>query len=442
MNASNRLSAVFAVRVNGRDVAVHHSRELDWERCGVVSTLTHQVHYALDSAQGELDVEVDVPFAWQQVVVRPLRHAITPIRTARGICFRLAVPAKVSIEFDGDLNNPLFILVNPPPSATPLPAEPQRRFNAGTEYNVGEICLQAGETLYLEDGAVVHGWVSLRQAHGARITGRGILDGSRLDHMQNAQNLIRIEGSDGVIVEGITIVNGPGWHIKSVGCRNLIIRDVNIIGFTGCGDGIDVVSCDDTAVTNCFIRTNDDCIAVKALCDSGGCDVRRVLVTGSVFWNAAWGNALEIGYETCCETIADVRFEDCDVIHVEREGWQSGGTLTIHNGDRATIRDVTYRNIRVEDSREKLIDLKVQHSNWSTDAERGRIENIRFEDIAIVDGPFPVSIVQGLDREHLVAGVTIVKLTYRGEWITNITDARMVVERAQDVEFQEKKLHP
>lgn len=63
MNASNRLSAVFAVRVNGRDVAVHHSRELDWERCGVVSTLTHQVHYALDSAQGELDVEVDVPFA-------------------------------------------------------------------------------------------------------------------------------------------------------------------------------------------------------------------------------------------------------------------------------------------------------------------------------------------------------------------------------------------
>ena len=429
--------ASFAVRIDSHEQETRPCRELDWSRCGVTSRQDHQAHYALFSAQGEVEVEVRVPFEWQTVTVRPLRHGIVPERTATGIRFRMATPAKLSIEFDGDLIHALFILANPPELKEPAPDTPGVRFfKAGAEYDTGEIRLGAGETLYLEDGAVVHGWVVMKGAHGARIAGRGILDGSHLDHNGGRRpQMIRVDQSNGVVVEGITLVNGPSWHLVPVACRNTTIRDLNIIGFSGCGDGIDVVSCDGTTITNCFIRANDDCIAVKALANVGGRNVHGVRVSGGVFWNAPWGNALEIGYETCCETISDILFEDCDIIHVEREGWGSGGTFTIHNGDRALVRDVTYRNIRVEDSREKLIDLKVQHSKWSTDSRRGCIEEIRFEDIAIVDGPFPVSIIQGLDSEHLVSHVSIANLTHRGERITNATDAKMIVEMAPDVDF-------
>ena len=87
------------------------------------------------------------------------------------------------------------------------------------------------------------------------------------------------------------------------------------------------------------------------------------------------------------------------MIHCEREGYQSGGTLTIHNGDRADIHDVSYEDIRIEDSREKIFDLKICNACWSHDPIRGQIRNVLFKDIAVVDGPFPPSIIRGFESE-------------------------------------------
>lgn len=441
MSEKSQESTDVAVRIDGLTVEARHCGEFKWVRCGVTAAQIHQARYVLHSAQGELDVEVDVPFEWRQVRARPLRHGIVPKRTARGIRFRMPAPAKISIEFDGDLTNPLFILVNPPEvNGLSGDAPGVRFFRAGGEYDAGEIRLGLGETLYIEEGAVVHGWVIADKAHGARIAGRGILDGSRMDHNASMRpQMIKIIESNGVVVEGITLVNGPSWHVVPIACRNTAIRDVNVIAFSGCGDGVDVTGCENTSVTGCFIRANDDCIAVKAtdcMHPSGSHNVRGVRVSGGVFWNASWGNALEIGYETRCEEISDILFEDCDIIHAEFEGWQSGGTFTIHNGDRALVRDVTYRNIRVEDSQEKLIDLKVQHSKWSRDTQRGRIQGVHFEDIAIVDGSLPVSIIQGFDPDHLVSDVSIAGLVAFGKPILNAADAKLVVELATKVAFK------
>lgn len=56
-----------------------------------------------------------------------------------------------------------------PTSSMPVP-----KFAGGTEYEVGEIALGAGEALYIEEGSVVYGWVNMSEAHGARVAGRGI----------------------------------------------------------------------------------------------------------------------------------------------------------------------------------------------------------------------------------------------------------------------------
>jgi len=31
------------------------------------------------------------------------------------------------------------------------------------------------------------------------------------------------------------------------------------------GDGIDVVGSEDVSISNCFVRSNDDCVAIKAV---------------------------------------------------------------------------------------------------------------------------------------------------------------------------------
>jgi polygalacturonase len=71
-------------------------------------------------------------------------------------------------------------------------------------------------------------------------------------------------------------------------------------------------------IDNCFIRTKDDCIAIKAGVnyftdfESGG-NVKNVTVQNSVFWNGTWGNGLEIGFETRAGTMENIVFRNLDM---------------------------------------------------------------------------------------------------------------------------------
>jgi len=80
------------------------------------------------------------------------------------------------------------------------------------------------------------------------------------------------------------------------------------------------------------------------------------------FGNGAWGNGLEIGFELHTAEVKNITFRDCDIIHVE-----SGAVLSIHNSDKAIVSNVLYENIRIEDARQKLIDLGIFRSKYSTD---------------------------------------------------------------------------
>ena len=51
---------------------------------------------------------------------------------------------------------------------------------------------------------------------------------------------------------------------------------------------------------------------------------------------------MEIGAETCASEIADISFEDCDIIRTTHIA------MDIQHGDRAAIRDIRFENLRVE----------------------------------------------------------------------------------------------
>ncbi len=144
-------------------------------------------------------------------------------------------------------------------------------------------------------------------------------------------------------------------------------------------------------------------------------DVKNVTVQNSVLWNGVWGNGLEIGFETRAESISDIVFRDNDLIHVEG----SEGTFTIHNGDRANVSNVLYENIRVEDSVGYLIDFKILESRYSKDTERGRIVNVRFNNIDVVGDVFPTSIMYGFDNTHSIDGVTFSNFRIHGTTISS-----------------------
>ncbi|SDX99104.1 glycosyl hydrolase family 28 protein [Paenibacillus sp. CF384] len=418
----------YKVRINGQSVFVYNSQGAG---------------YAMLSAEGKVTVEIEDSQAAEQVVVRPLRHAIQPVQDGGVLRFETEAPLKLSVEFDDNIREPLFIWINPlEREARPDPADPTvRYFRGGEVHQAGEIVLADGETVYIEEGAVVHGRIKAENASNIAIRGRGILDGSLWREAEEGSKrhlMMLLAGCKQVTIEGISIIDGPTWHVVPAGSTQVAITNINILTYAGTGDGIDIVGCEDVTVDNVFVRSKDDCIAIKAVDyfhKAGLHDVRNVRVIRSVFWNAEWGNALEIGYETRCASISEVEFSDCDIIRCEFEGYESGGTFTIHNGDRADVHNVLYKNIRVEDSREKLIDIKVQFSQYSKDTERGHVRDIRFEDVAIVGGLLPVSIIRGYDAGHMIEQVTIRNLTYQGEPLRGANEAKMVVELSKKIEF-------
>ena len=60
--------------------------------------------------------------------------------------------------------------------------------------------------------------------------------------------------------------------------------------------------------------------------------------------------------------------------------------LGVKNGDRATVSDVCFEDIRVEDARIQLLELVIDRDMFSKDDQRGHIQGVVFRNIALTGG--------------------------------------------------------
>ena len=446
-------AADFVVKANGTEVAV-----LDTQVAGI----------AAFAAEGPVDVEIRPAHDVKRVDVRPLSLGATATIADGVIRLRLPRPCQASVELNGESERVLYLFYDPPERDAPAPGTPRvRRFEPGI-HDVGRIELASDETLYLAAGAIVRGTVLAKDASGVRIRGRGILWSPGKDRQLG--NMIRLERCRDVHIEGITIVDSHTWTLVPTHSENVVIERVKLVNWQFGSDGVDVVSSRHIRVSDSFLRDNDDCIAVKALpwgerpweMSETAPDVFDVTIERSVMWNMAWGNAIEIGFELRSRAVRDIVFRDIDVIHTVR-----GAVLSIHNGDMATVSNVRFEDIRVEDARHKLVDVAIFLSQYSVDrpqdkaeiernylhgawdgvqkvvpaerakhaAHRGHVRGIVFRDVRVVDGPLPFSILSGYDPQHAIEDVVFEGLAYLGRPIASPEEGRFFVENARGVRF-------
>jgi len=69
---------------------------------------------------------------------------------------------------------------------------------------------------------------------------------------------------DNVLIEGVKLRGSPFWQIHPVLCRNLIVRNVDVLGHGPNNDGCDPESVDGALIEGCTFDTGDDCIAVNS----------------------------------------------------------------------------------------------------------------------------------------------------------------------------------
>lgn len=465
-NAASARAGGYSVKINGREMALETARvsavpfNRRWPGHQRSADQTEEAFFLLTETDGPLSFEITPDAPFERVAVRPRSLGVEPEITADGrIRFTLPGPAYFTVEPYGR-HRALHVFVDEKKDYDAEPGEKDVLYFGPGENDAGLIRLRSNQTLFLDAGAVVYGGVVADDAENIRILGRGILDNSRnraqILYEVSAENndaavenavrvhTIQLNYCTNVVVDGITIRDSLVYNIRPVGCRNLRISDVKIIGcWRYNSDGIDMHNCENVLVDHCFIRTFDDCLCVKgfdcfyeadpaaaterAINHGGGrYDVfRNVCVRRCLLWND-WGKCLEIGAETRAREISNIVFEECSVLHADT------AVLDCLNVDNADVHDVVFREIDVELD-DVFPEPRIQHSDAEVyrsvrddhcptllqacvmyhpeysvgSAERGRIRRVTFENIRCWGRHRPVFRFAGLDAEHRVSDVAV-----------------------------------
>ncbi|WP_337101102.1 glycosyl hydrolase family 28 protein [Paenibacillus sp. YIM B09110] len=401
---------------------------------------TAVAYYAPVSYEGEAIVEIEAKQMIKSVLISPMKLGIEAAIDGTKATFKLATNQMLHLKMDG-VSLPLFFYGNKPAE---YDGAATYYFAGGQVYEVGEITLRDNESVYIEDGAVVKGSIRASGASNIKIYGTGVLDGSYFRGTRDYRTILLYDCSKVTIMD-IIMVEPPCWMIMLANCRSVHIDGLKQIGEVVSSDGIDIVGCQDVLVENCILRNNDDCVVIKAFDWAenensellfAAKNVTGIEVRSCVFVNGPSGNAIEIGHELTIDEVSGVKFHDIDIVSVQ--GY--GAALSIHVGDRATVRDIRFENIRIEHYYDKLVDFRVMKSMYNTDAERGQICDITLKDIFVNVSPYnpgySISVIGGYDAEHRVRNVTFDNFRLGERKVKSANEMDLFVKEAEGIIYK------
>ena len=241
------------------------------------------------------------------------------------------------------------------------------------------------------------------------ITGKGILDGQGANWWQwkrvrQDRDLLLKQGQDGVpvknrqfggktlrpnmiepylckniLIEGITIKNGPFWHIHPVLSQNITVRNVRIDGMGPNNDGCDPESCKDVLIEGCYFNTGDDCIAIKSGRNNDG---RRVNVpTENVIVRNCQMKAGHGGVVIGSEMSGGVRnvfAENCIMDDPNLDRMLRLKTNSLRGG---FIENVYARNITVGQVKESILHIFYLYGEGDKGKFTPRVRNVNVENV-------------------------------------------------------------
>lgn len=375
------------------------------------------------------------------VDIKPHRLGITPQVADRRITIQLPGPMDILVEIPGSPD--CFIFYGAPLDLPAADAPGVRYFAPGMIHEVGDLIVGPGETVVIPGGAVVTGSIRVIKGDGARICGRGIVDGSCWPHERN--NFVS-EHTNGVRLEGLTFINAASWTVKPCASSNVIIDGIRVVVHGNAHDGIDINGCQHVIVRNCFVRSDDDCVAIKSshyahpnlearmdYCQN----IDDVLVENCTLYSWSGGSALEIGHEFRCATVRNIVWRNIDVLAVH----QYGSALSIRHCDGAIIENVLYEDIRVEHHYHAFIVFRIIQSrySWSGHSERGRVRNVTLRrvhaDLSQFNAGYTISDIGGWDADHGFDGLTFEQCTYGDTLIKNLDDFSCYTKHTTNIHF-------
>ncbi|HEX6499056.1 MAG TPA: hypothetical protein VF054_08505 [Micromonosporaceae bacterium] len=402
----DRVADSFVYRVAARKTDTNREQDTSWTSFSFAEPVEVSVHKLAGSATGCL--------------VRPASAGIVT-RFAGGTCtFTLVRPANLSVEFVPDTTNPvahpMLVFANPPETdVPPATGDPDVLYFGPGVHHIGSgIALHSGETVYLAGGAWVEGAFKGVGVSDVVIKGRGVIDGTFLDTGDQTANkkqpgLIDITNSRNVLIEGITLVDGPRFNVRAIGSYDTI-RNVKVMSWWFSTDG--VVAGNPGLVEDNFIKVNDDSIKLF-----WGDTVAR----HNTIWQLENGAPFMMSWNIEQDS-RDFHVYDNDVIHAEHNQFSPQAVFRARHAGAGHLQRYLFENIRVEDADWRLFYLILENNKWyDPSLGFGQISDVVFRNIT-ADTPFRLpSVVQGIDADHGIADVSFVNVTMNGACLSDAT---------------------
>jgi hypothetical protein len=406
-----QLSQQFQVSVDGNRVDVYVARTLDPPFDGKRWNYGGPYGFASFDMSGEVTVRITSKRSLRKAVVRPQSLGIQPtLIDDHTMTLELDKPCKLSIEPDGR-KGPLLLFANPTEADVPKPDAPGIIYFGSGIHKPERIELESDQTLYIAGGAVVKAEV-LAQGTNIRIRGRGILDGSDWPWRKGpVGNLIAIRNSKDVEVRDIILRGSSHWTIVPRNCRQVTVRNVKICNSrVQNDDGINPCNSQDVLITDCFIRSDDDCVALKGLDFSGdNSNVERVTVEKCILW-CDRARVFLLGHESRAQFMRQIVLRDLDIIHF---------TMTpflFEPGEDMRLENITVEDVRIHgEGQRELIRLRPVINQYMRKKVPGFIRDVTFRRVRVTgrQGTYRVHLT-GADAGHDVRDVRFETVTILG----------------------------
>ncbi|UKS27006.1 glycosyl hydrolase family 28 protein [Paenibacillus sp. HWE-109] len=292
---------------------------------------------------------------------------------------------------------------------------------------------QNDTTVYLAPGAVCYGSISSDEVDRVTIRGRGILDGSQLQHTnpnpgEGRTGAIWLSSGCDNLVEGITLIDPTMWAVVMNFSTRPVVKNIHIIAYEVNADGIHFSGSSHGLITGVFIRTPDDDIVMYHY---GKTSLNTV--QNSVLWGDD-AHTILIGLGSVADAhISDLTFQNIDVLN------QQGvyildkftGVLKLWANGGNHIRNIVFKDIRIDAFRDPYKAAVFQFrtdERFPGDRDGGIIQNITLDNVTYQGAGEQKALLKGVNQVSCVKDVYITNYKRQGKLVVDVISGHIDVQ--------------
>jgi len=411
-------SPIFKLHVNGEEVFVAR------EYCFGDSIF----HTSQFFVEGDTEIAIECSEPITAYKISPSHKNIMGEVKGQTLHFKVSKPEMLMVTIN-DLK-PLCLFQTPPETLIPNPNDPNVLYFEKGTHEVGALSPTSGQTIYLEQGALVKARIYAEGVSNVKILGRGIIDARGYTDKPKKICGLEFKNSRNILVDGIGLRTGPWWQSLYILCQDVEVKNMNLMSFGVNNDGIDIDGVTNMKVSNCWIGCGDDGFGWHALDAeaNGEPPTSSCIAEDCLIYNAHAGNGLRVGASMETMLFEEITFRDITVVAHKNAGIRSD------HSDWAVCKNIRFENFYIEQPG-RPIEIRIEKTKYSNQTgfrdERGHFDGLYFDNVISSGGNI---ILEGYDEEHLIDHVRFTNCYNGGEKVSGL-ESIQTNEFVRNIEF-------